>query len=258
MMHHIETRAEEQTDRLRGVHARVKLLVGIGLLILLLIARNTLFPLTVGLVCLFAFVWTGISIREYLHKFGEPVFITAVLVFLKAFGPGNHVLLSLEITGLDLAVTLEGLTEGLQVAARILGAVSVLVLISTTTPLVSLLSALSWLKVPKTFVEILFFAYRYTFVLFDDAKVVYASQRNRLGYTGTFRRLKSFGTLASAVLLRALEQSTNTTTAMVQRGYTGQMHLSDETQVPREEVVLALVVLTLFSGYLLALENVMR
>jgi len=255
-MHHFETRPRDRTDRLHGVHARVKLIFGILLLVLVLLSQGTVFPVTVALVCFFASVWTGISSREYLLRFGEPVFITAVLVFLKAFGPGNHILLSLEILDFEMAMTLEGVTEGLRVAARILGAVSVLVLIGMTTPLVNLLSALSWLRIPRTFIEILFFAYRYIFVLFDDARVVYSSQKNRLGYTGVFRRLRSFGTLASAVLLRALEQSTNTTTAMVQRGYSGHVNLADEDHVHRIEVLQALLLLLMLSGYFLAVEGI--
>ncbi len=255
-MHHFETRPRGRTHRLFGIHARVKLIAGMLLLCLVLLSKGILFPASVTVICLLASAWTGLSIREYLLRFGEPLFITAVLLFLKAFSAGNHVLLSLDIGGFHLAMTMEGVMEGLRLAGRILGAVSVLVLVGMTTPLVNLLAALAWMKVPKTFIEILMFAHRYIFVLFDDAKVVYASQKNRLGYTGVFRRLRSFGTLAGSVLLRSLEQSTNTTTAMVQRGYTGRVTLADEDRVRAGEVVRVTLLLVLLSGYYLAVEGV--
>ena len=254
-MHHFETRPQERADRLFGLHARVKLVVGLILLTFVIVSKGTVFPVSIALFCFAAAAWTGVPVRDYLLRFGEPVFIAAVLVFLKAFSAGNHLLYSLDIGSIHMAMTLEGLTEGLRLAGRILGAVSVLVLIGMTTPLVNLLSALSWLKVPKTFIEILVFAYRYIFVLFDDARVVYASQKNRLGYTGVLRRLRSFGALAGAVLLRSLEQSTNTTTAMVQRGYTGKVPLTDDSHVHGAQILHAVILLLLLSGYFLAAEG---
>jgi cobalt/nickel transport system permease protein len=51
--------------------------------------------------------------------------------------------------------------------------------------------------------------------------VIYNAQRNRLGYSSVGRGLSSFGTLAGSLALKAFENSENTTVAMVQRGYDG-------------------------------------
>jgi cobalt/nickel transport system permease protein len=78
---------------------------------------------------------------------------------------------------------------------------------------------------PRGFVEVALFAWRYLFVLFDDAQVVYAAQRNRLGYANYRRGLRSFGTLAGALVIKAFDNSQQITTAMVQRGYDGNLPL---------------------------------
>jgi len=111
------------------------------------------------------------------------------------------------------------------IGSRIIGAVSIVALVGFSTPFAEFMAGLSWLRVPKGFVEILMFAYRYIFVLLDDANVIYSAQKNRLGYSTMRRGLSSFGVLAGSLTLKAFDHSHNTTVAMVQRGYDGNMPL---------------------------------
>jgi len=110
---------------------------------------------------------------------------------------------------------------GLRIGSRILGAVSIVALLGFSTPFTEIMAGLSWLKIPKGLIEISLFAYRYIFVLFEDAMVIYNAQKNRLGYSNMKRGLSSFGTLTGSLTLKAFEHSQNTTTAMLQRGYDG-------------------------------------
>ena len=86
------------------------------------------------------------------------------------------------------------------------------------------------------------FAWRYLFLLFDDAQVVYAAQKNRLGYAGYRRGLRSFGTLAGALVIKAFDNSQTVTTAMVQRGYDGTMPLLRHRPFKFAEVVASLCI----------------
>ena len=54
------------------------------------------------------------------------------------------------------------------------------------------------------------FAYRYIFVLLDDATVIYSAQKNRLGYSTIRRGLSSFGVLAGSLTLKAFDQQPGT------------------------------------------------
>lgn len=205
------------------IDARVKLLASMTLLVMVLSYRGFAFPLFMALLSLFFCIRMRIPFRVFILRFSEPLFIAAVVLFLKFFFSGNDALFSISIMGARIAGHRDGLMAGLQIAVRILGAVSIVAVLGFSTPFNEFMAGLSWLKVPKGFIEIMMFAYRYIFVLFEDAMVIYNAQKNRLGYSTPRRGLSSFGTLAGSLTLKAFERSQNTTIAMLQRGYDGNM-----------------------------------
>ena len=93
----------------------------------------------------------------------------------------------------------------------------------------------------RTLVEVALFAWRYLFLLIEDAQVVYHAQKNRLGYSGYLRGIRSMGTLAGVLVLKAFDSSQSITTAMTQRGYNGEMPL-----LQHKPFVVAEVCFTLF------------
>ncbi len=206
-----------------NIDARVKLIAAITLLIMVLSYKGFAFHLFITLLCLISCVRMRIPFRVFILRFSEPLFIATVVLFLKFFFSGHDVLFSINILGARIAAHKDGLMDGLQIAVRILGAVSVVAVLGFSTPFTEFMAGLSWLRVPKGFIEILMFAYRYIFVLFEEAMVIYNAQKNRLGYSTPRRGLSSFGTLAGSLTLKAFERSQNTTIAMLQRGYDGNM-----------------------------------
>ena len=133
--------------------------------------------------------------------------------------------------------------EGLLIGSRIIGAVSVVALLGFATPFTEFMAGLSWFRVPRGFIEILMFAYRYIFVLFEDAQVIYQAQKNRLGYSTVRRGLSSFGTLAGTLTIKAFDHSQNTTVAMVQRGYDGDMPMLTHRPFKSTEIFASTLVL---------------
>ncbi len=210
---------------LTRVDPRVKLISGLSLLTLVNSSRGFLFPLLVGGVALATCLAMGVRLRLLAVRFAEPLFIAVMIVLLKLFFVGSEPLFSLHLAGVDLVGHRDGLREGLLIAARISGAVALVATVGFSTPFTELMAALSWLRVPRGFIEVALFAWRYLFVLFDDAQVLYAAQKNRLGYAGYRRGLRSFGTLAGALVIKAFDNSQQITTAMVQRGYDGNLPL---------------------------------
>jgi cobalt/nickel transport system permease protein len=103
------------------------------------------------------------------------------------------------------------------------------------------MAALSWLKVPQVLIDVALFAWRYLFLLLEDAQVVYHAQRNRLGYVGYRRGLRSFGTLAGVLVIKAFDNSQSITTAMVQRGYDGDMPMLLHKPFVRAEIAFSLL-----------------
>ena len=128
------------------------------------------------------------------------------------------------------------------ITARIVGGVSLVVALGFATPFLEFVAALSWLKVPKAFIEIMMFAYRYIFLFLDDANTIYSAQRNRLGYAGIRRGLHSFGVLTGSLVLRGFEQSQKTADAMMQRGYTGDMPMLKGKPLKAADIFIALLI----------------
>lgn len=231
------------------IDARVKLLAAMAMLVMVISSRGALFPLLsagMGLACCFSL---RVRLRLLLVRFSEPMLIALVVLLLKAFFSGHDVLWGGSILGLEIALYRDGLLEGARIAARITGAVAVVAAVGFATPFTELLAALSWLRVPHTIIEVTLLAWRYLFVLADDARVVYAAQKNRLGYVGLARSFRSFGTLTGALVIKAFDASQTMTTAMVQRGYDGRMPLLVHKPFRWVEVTAALVVVT-FMGVL--------
>jgi cobalt/nickel transport system permease protein len=226
---------------LSGIDARVKLIVAIVLLMLVLSYKGFAFPLVVAILGFGLCLCMKIPIQVFALRFSEPLFIALVLVALKCFFSGSDVMFSLNLLGLDIVGHKDGLIDGLMIACRIAGAVSIAAVLGFSTPFTRLMAGLSWLRVPKGFIEVLMFAYRYIFVLLEDALVIYNAQKNRLGYSSIRRGLTSFGTLAGSLTLKAFETSQNTTVAMVQRGYDGNMPMLKHVPFRSSEVACSII-----------------
>lgn len=207
------------------IDARVKLLVAIGLLIMVLSYKGFFFPLLMAALCLLLCIIIRVPVRVFLLRFSEPFFIVLMVTAIKFFFAGRDPLFSLDLHVFTITGYRDGLLSGLLIAARIFGAVSIVAVLGFTTAFTDLMAGLSWFRVPKGFIEILMLAYRYIFVILEDALVIYHAQKNRLGYTTIKRGLSSFGTLTGSLILKAFESSQSTTVAMVQRGYDGNLPL---------------------------------
>lgn len=231
----------KKDNALLRVDARLKLLVALTVLIMVLSYKGFTLPLFVALLCLFLCMKMRIPLKVFMLRFSEPLFIAFVVLLLKLLFSGEDVLFSMNIIGIEIVGHKDGLMDGLRIASRILGAVSIIAVLGFSTPFTEIMAGLSWLKVPKGFIEILMFAYRYIFVLLEDAMVIYNAQKNRLGYSNIWLGLGSFGTLTGSLTLKAFEHSQNTTIAMVQRGYDGNIPMLKHKPFRHSEIVASLL-----------------
>ncbi|MBS3921468.1 MAG: cobalt ECF transporter T component CbiQ [Deltaproteobacteria bacterium] len=234
----------KKSNLLSRVDARIKLIVSLILLIMVLSYRGIVFPLLILCLGIILCIRMKIPLRVLFLRFSEPLVVASVVLILKFLTGGKDTLFSIEIAGIRLAGHTDGLMEGLMIAARILGAVSIIALLGFSTPFTEFMAGLSWFRIPKGFIEILMFAYRYIFVLLEDAMVIYNAQKNRLGYSSVRRGLNSFGVLTGSLILKAFEQSQNTTVAMAQRGYDGNMPILKHKPFKRSELLFSTLFVT--------------
>jgi cobalt/nickel transport system permease protein len=219
-----------------AVDPRIRLLAGGLLLALVISSGSSSFPWQVAGICLPVALIAGMQPRLLLLRMLHPLFIAAVILTLKTFlGAGESVEL-IRMGTLSLSGRLEGLQEGLLISSRIMGAVSVAVLLSQVMTFTETMAALAWLRVPRGLVDVSLFAWRSLFMLYDDAGVVYTAQKNRLGYCGMRRGLKSFGSMAGMLIIRAFDNSQAMTVAMSQRGYDGSLPLLRASRLGRAQL----------------------
>lgn len=228
---------------LSRIDARVKIAVTLAMLAMVLSYKGIIFPLLILSISLILCVKMKIPFKVFLLRFAEPLFIASIVLILKFLFSGKAVMFSIQMGSITLTGHRDGLMDGLFIACRIIGAVSVVATLGFSTPFTEIMAGLSWFKIPKGFIEILMFAYRYIFVLLEDAFVIYNAQKNRLGYSSIRRGLNSFGTLTGSLVIKAFEHSQNTTTAMIQRGYDGNMPLLRHKPFKSSELILSFLFL---------------
>lgn len=243
MHHHFHVHSHHAPHPLRAMDARVKLLSALALLVMVISSQGGGFPLLVAVLGLALCLHLGTPVRILVLRFSEPLFIAAMVLLLKTFFSGSVPLFSFGVAGWELVGHRDGLMAGLLIAGRIMGGVTLLAVVGFSTPFTELMAALSWLRVPQVLVDVALFAWRYLFLLLEDAQVVYNAQKNRLGYVGCRRALSSFGTLAGVLVIKAFDNSQSITTAMVQRGYDGVMPTSVHRPLRAVEVSSAFLVL---------------
>jgi cobalt/nickel transport system permease protein len=230
--------------RLSRVDPRVKIFVTVAALVMVLSYQGFAFQILVAASCLALCRGMKVPGRIILLRFSEPLFIVAVILALKLFFTGSEVLFSFPLMGMEIAGYRDGLVEGLTIGIRILAAIAVVAVLVFSTSFTELVAALSWFRVPRGFVEVLLHAYRYIFVLLEEAGVIYSAQKNRLGYSSFKRGLSSFGVLTGSLLLKAFEHSQNVTLAMMQRGYEGHIPLLRQKPFRPAEIALSLLLVT--------------
>jgi cobalt/nickel transport system permease protein len=221
------------------IDARIKLIVALIVMVMILSYQGFGFQIFVTSLSLAMIVSMKIPRRLFLLRFSEPLLIVLIVFLLKIFFSGHDALFSFNVLGFHLTVYREGLTEGIAIGSRIMAAISLMAVLVYATPFPELMAALSWLKVPRGFIEILLYAYRYIFVLFEEAMVIYQAQKNRLGYANFQNRISSFGILTGSLILKAFEQSHTLSTAMMQRGYDGNMPLFQRRPFRSSEIFLS-------------------
>ena len=200
---------------------RTKLIVALGALCAVIFSKTSGFPLLVLALCIAATIAVGVPKRLVALRLSAPLGIALVLLLLQSLLSGATPLWSFAALGVKVTFAREGFFSGLLLASRVLGGVSVMLLLSSVTPTHRIFRAMRALGAPQGWVEVAMLMYRYTFVLLDLTAEVTAAQKVRLGYAGMGRGLSSAGILCGTVILRAMDQAVCTNEAMRVRGYNG-------------------------------------
>jgi cobalt/nickel transport system permease protein len=217
-----------QGGLLQRLDPRAKALSLVGLLLVAALVRHI--PILVGMYVgtLVLAALSGLPLGFFIKRVWLfiPIF-TGVIVIPATFSfiTHGHVVLTLwHWHGHAEGLTSQGLTSAGLIVTRVAVSISLVVLLTLTTPWVRLLAALRALFVPKIFILITGMAYRYIFLLLGSVTDMYVSRKART--IGNARPDVSEGrrfvsATAGALFGKAEALSEEVHMAMVSRGYTG-------------------------------------
>jgi cobalt/nickel transport system permease protein len=261
MSAHVLDRYVHGASPVHRLDARVKFL-----LVLAFIVSTTLLPdgAWLALTCLTALVWmtvvvSGVGLLRLLRRALVATPFLLVLVSI-LFVPGRP-LLDIPLGFVTLTVSDMGVLRFASVLWRSWLALQAALLLTATTHFIDILRALRALRLPAILVAILSFAYRYLFILSDEAQRLLRARDCRSaaleggGGGSVLWRAKVTGRMAGTLFLRAFERSERVYVAMVSRGYAGEIRSLGAARLSRDDrlvaiggtAVLALVVLQAYS-----------
>jgi cobalt/nickel transport system permease protein len=232
--------------------ARVKLALALAAIAAVLLSGRILLPLTLFAACVAASLVLRVPGRVLLWRVAGPLSIAAVMCLLRAFLSHGTPLGHFSLWHWQLTLTREGVAEGILIGSRVMGSVSVLILLGSVTPAYKVFGALRWARLPQSLVELAMLMYRHIFSLLGQLADVHSAQRVRLGYAGFRRSLSSAGNLMGMAILRSLDQADRMHEAMVARGYRGVLPIGLPGPIRLADVLaLAAGLATLAACYLL-------
>ncbi len=140
----------------------------------------------------------------------------ALVAVLAPFRPGDEILVRLTPA---VAVSREGARLYAAVISKAFLSVTAVVLLSSTTSFAGILEAMERLRVPRTLVLIISFAYRYLFVIVEETLRMKRARDARLFGGRWLWHSTVIGRMIGTLFLHSYERAERVYQAMIARGY---------------------------------------
>jgi cobalt ECF transporter T component CbiQ len=213
---------------LQRLDPRVKVVSLLGLLVTAALVRHIPVLAAMYLGTLLLAAASGLSLAFFVKRVWlfVPIF-TGVIVLPATFSfvTHGHIVVPLgSWFGHRVGVTSQGLTTAGLIVIRVATSISLVVLLTLTTPWTKLLAALRSLFVPRMFILVLGMAYRYLFHLLGSVTDMYTARKARMvGVEADVASGRAFVSASAGALFgKAHALSEEVHMAMVARGYTGE------------------------------------
>jgi len=160
-------------------------------------------------------------------------FVIVVAIFLPFFdrtGSGGYSLGIAHVTWSSLLVLWNA------GAKAVLGVLSMILLASTTT-FPDMLAGFQRLRVPKVFVLVVSFMYRYSFVFLEELRRMQRAMESRNYRARWLWNVPTLGRVLGSLFLRSYNRGERVYVAMISRGYEGTVGLASSAVFGRAEVV---------------------
>lgn len=226
---------------LQRLEPRVKLVSLLGLLVVAALVHHIPALLALYAATLVLAAVSGVPLGFFVRRVWlfVPIF-TGIVVLpatLDVVTPGEIVVPLGTWFGHDLGMTAQGLTAAGLIVTRVATSISLVVLLTLTTPWHRLLAALRALRVPALFVLVLGMAYRYVFHLLGAVGDMFTARKARqVRATGTAAGRRFVAASAGALFGKSHALAEEVHMAMVARGFTGDVRTLAAERVGAREV----------------------
>lgn len=213
---------------IHGLDARVKLPLTLAFILSIALTRQGAWPAFILLAALLlsAELASEVGVRYYLSR------SLIALPFALAALPVLFTLPGSEIARLpfDLTITAPGLTRFTSILLKSWLSIQAALVLTATTPFPGLLAAMRSLRIPRLLVSIFSLMWRYLFVMAAEVQRMLRARASRSASLpgrpsgGTLVwRARGTGAMAGTLFLRSLDRSDRIYSAMLARGYDGEV-----------------------------------
>ena len=145
-----------------------------------------------------------------------------------------------------LEVSVEGLWGAWNILIKAVLGASVSILLTATTEIADIIRGLAVLRVPPLFVSITTFMIRYLELITDELGRMHTAMTSR-GYDPRWiSQARPIATSAGALFVRSYERGERVHSAMLSRGFTGEMPPVDQERATRSQWTAVVAVLLVF------------
>jgi cobalt/nickel transport system permease protein len=234
-----------QPGLLQRIEPRVKLLTLLGLLVAASLVHHIPALLAMYAMTLILAALSGLSLSFFIKRVWLfiPIF-TGIVVIPATFSfitPGDIVVSFGIWFGHPVGMTRQGLESAGLIVTRVAVSISLVVLLTLTTPWSRLLAALRSLGVPRMFVLVLAMAYRYVFLLLNAVSDMYIARKSRMvgADTNVSAGRQFVAASAGALFGKSHAMSEEVHLAMMSRGYNGNIRTLAPAKIVTRDVVWA-------------------
>ena len=230
---------------LQRIDPRVKIAGLAGLLLVAAFAHHTETLVAMYAATLLLAVSSRLPLGFFVKRVWlfVPVFTLFVVLpaTLSVITPGDIVLPLWTWDGTTQGVTAQGLQSAALVVSRVAVSISLVLLLTLTTPWNRLLAALRAIGVPRMFVLVIGMAYRFIFLLLGTLTQMYEARKARtIGAHAHDRSAREFVSASAGALFgKAHHLSEEVHQAMVARGYRGDATTLQDLRAGAVDVVFA-------------------
>ncbi len=232
---------------IHNLNGPTKLISAIIIIVFTVFSQQLIVPIIMEIFLLTTLYLSKVPLKDSFKRIALLLpFGGAIIIFQPFIHPGN-VLWAYSW----LKITDIGLNWGILLLARLITSLTVIVLLSSTSPMQEIVASFRKLKMPKELAMILSITVRFLFVFIDELTTIRNAQKSRnfnihsklVPYKWT---VKQVGYTIAMMFLKSYEQGERIHKSMVSRGFSDTSQLfSQKTQLKKSDYIYVISIITL-------------